>query len=75
MPVYADPIDGLVIQVNLLQAWTARLVESLGTPPDIAADVADVLVASDPRGIDSHGTARLPNNVALIEAGVMDLLR
>jgi hypothetical protein len=43
MPVYADPIDGLVIQVNLLQAWTARLVESLGTPPD-AADVADVLI-------------------------------
>lgn len=30
MPVYADPVDGLVIQVNLLQAWTARLVESLG---------------------------------------------
>jgi LDH2 family malate/lactate/ureidoglycolate dehydrogenase len=74
MPVYADPIDGLVIQVNLLQAWTARLVESLGTPPD-AADVADVLIASVRRGIASRGTARLPNNVALIEAGVMDLLR
>ena len=72
MPVYADPIDGLAVPVNLLQAWTARLVESLGTPADIAADVAEILVASDRRGIASHGTARLPSYVALIEAGVMD---
>jgi len=72
MPVYADPIDGLAVPADLLQAWTARLVESLGSPPDIAADVAEVLVASDRRGIASHGTARLPNYVALIEAGVMD---
>ena len=72
MPVYADPIDGLAVPAALLQAWTARLVESLGTPSDIAADVAEILVASDRRGIASHGTARLPNYVALIEAGVMD---
>jgi len=72
VPVYADPVDGLAVPVDLLQAWTARLVESVGTPADIAADVAEVLVASDRRGIASHGTARLPNYVALIEAGVMD---
>ncbi len=72
MPVYADPVDGLAVPVGLLQAWTARLVEELGTPSDIAADVAEVLVASDKRGIASHGTARLPNYIALIEAGVMD---
>jgi L-2-hydroxycarboxylate dehydrogenase (NAD+) len=72
MPVYADPIDGLAVPADLLQAWAARLVESLGTPADIAADVAEILVASDRRGIASHGTARLPNYVALIEAGVMD---
>lgn len=72
MPVYADPVDGLVVPVGLLQAWTARLVERVGTPPDIAEDVATILVASDRRGIASHGTARLPNYIALIEAGVMD---
>lgn len=72
MPVYADPVDGLAVPVPLLRAWTARLIESIGTPPDIAADVADVLVASDRRGIASHGTARLPNYVALVEAGVLD---
>ncbi len=72
MPVYADPVDGLAVRAALLQAWTARLVESVGTPSDIAADVAEILVASDRRGIASHGTARLPSYVALIEAGVMD---
>jgi L-2-hydroxycarboxylate dehydrogenase (NAD+) len=72
VPVYPDPTDGLAVPVGLLQAWTARLVEQLGTPSDIAADVAEVLVASDRRGIASHGTARLPNYIALIEAGVMD---
>ena len=72
MPVYADPIDGLAVPAGLLQAWTAGLVERLDTPSDIAVDVADVLVASDRRGIASHGTARLPNYVALIRAGVMD---
>ena len=72
MPVYADPVDGLAVSADLLQAWTARLVEALGSPEDIAADVAEILVASDRRGIASHGTARLPNYVALIEAGVMD---
>jgi len=72
MPVYADPTDGLAVPVTLLQTWTARIVERLGTPADVAADVAEVLVASDVRGIASHGTARLPNYVALIEAGVMD---
>ena len=72
MPVYADPTDGLAVPAGLLRAWTARLVEQLGTPSDIATDVAEVLVASDRRGIASHGTARLPNYIALIEAAVMD---
>jgi L-2-hydroxycarboxylate dehydrogenase (NAD+) len=72
VPVYADPTDGLAVPVPLLRTWTAGLLGTIGTPPDIAADVADVLVASDRRGIASHGTARLPNYVALVEAGVLD---
>src|SRR5215212_4247586 len=72
MPVYADPTDGRRIAPNALRDWTARIVEWIGTPPDIAADVAEILVASDRRGIASHGTARLPNYLALVEAGVMD---
>jgi L-2-hydroxycarboxylate dehydrogenase (NAD+) len=44
----------------------------VGTPADIAADVAEILLSSDYRGIASHGTARLPQYVKLVEAGVMD---
>jgi LDH2 family malate/lactate/ureidoglycolate dehydrogenase len=72
MPVYADPTDGTRVPVAALLDWTQRLLESIGTPTDIAADVAEVLIASDRRGIASHGTARLPNYLALVEAGVMD---
>jgi len=48
------------------------LLEALGTPSDIAADVGEILIAADRRGIASHGTARLPNYVALVEARVME---
>ena len=72
MPVYDDPVDARALDAGELQRWTAAIVERLGTPPDIAADVAEVLLASDRRGIASHGTARLPQYAALVEAGVMD---
>ena len=72
MPVYADPGAGFAVAPEALQDWTAALLERLGTPADIAADVAEVLLASDRRGIASHGTARLTQYVALVEAGVVD---
>ena len=71
MPVYPDPDDGAVIVAKDLHAWTDALVRRVGTPPDIAADVAEILLASDLRGIASHGTARLPQYLKLVEAGVM----
>src|SRR5262245_50625630 len=72
MPLYEDPPDGLRTDAVALERWTKALIERLGTPSDIAADVAEILVSSDLRGIASHGTARLPQYVALAEAGVMD---
>ncbi len=72
MPVYADPVDGATVPAAELESWTAALLGTLGTPDDIASDVARILVASDRRGIASHGTARLPNYVALVDAGVVD---
>lgn len=72
MPVYEDPVDARLLDPIALQDWTATVVRSLGTPEDIAADVAEVLLASDRRAIASHGTARLGQYVALVEAGVMD---
>ena len=72
MPVYRDPDDPRALRAADLQAWTAGILERLGTPADIAADVAEVLLASDRRGIASHGTARLPQYVSLVDAGVLD---
>jgi L-2-hydroxycarboxylate dehydrogenase (NAD+) len=72
MPVYSDPAEGATIRAPLLRSWTVALLAAIGTPGDVASDVAEILVASDRRGIASHGTARLPNYVALVEAGVMD---
>lgn len=72
MPAYLDPEGGRVVTARALHSWTTRLLERIGTPPDIAEDVADVLVAADLRGIASHGTARLPQSVKLVESGVLD---
>lgn len=72
IPVYADPEDGVRIDGEALESWTAKLVEKVGTPPDIAADVGQILLSSDYRGIASHGTARLPQYIKLVEAKVMD---
>jgi LDH2 family malate/lactate/ureidoglycolate dehydrogenase len=71
MPVYEDPIGGLRLDAGALLRWTTNLVERLGAPGDIAADVAEVLIASDLRGIASHGTARLPQYVKLAQAQVL----
>src|SRR5260370_42404254 len=72
MPVSDDPVGGLTIVPDSLLLWTKTLVERLGSPSDVAADVAEILIASDLRGIASHGTARLPQYVKLAEARVMD---
>jgi L-2-hydroxycarboxylate dehydrogenase (NAD+) len=72
MPVYDDPVGGARLESGALLRWTAALVERLGAPGDIAADVAELLIASDLRGIASHGTARLAQYVKLAEARVMD---
>jgi LDH2 family malate/lactate/ureidoglycolate dehydrogenase len=72
MPVYQDPDDPRALNADSLQAWTAAVLGGLGTPEDVAADVAEILLASDRRGIASHGTARLPQYVSLVDAGVVD---
>ena len=64
--------SAVVIASEDLRAWTRSLVQRAGTPPDFAADVAEVLVASDLRGIASHGVARLAQYLKLVNAGVLD---
>lgn len=54
MPLYEDPPNGFRMAAAPLQRWTQALVERLGTPADVAADVAEVLVA---RRLRSNGAA------------------
>jgi LDH2 family malate/lactate/ureidoglycolate dehydrogenase len=52
-----------------LFAFTQSVFEHCGMSPDDAEQSADVLLAADLRGIDSHGVARLSGYVRLVEAG------
>lgn len=72
MPVYNDPERGHRFDADVLRSWTRTIVQRMGSPADIADDVATILLSSDRRGIASHGTARLPQYAALVEAGAMD---
>ena len=55
-----------------LAAFASRLFVSRGMAPEHAAQVADVLVWADLRGVDSHGVERLPSYLSLIERGQMN---
>ncbi|HEY4440234.1 MAG TPA: Ldh family oxidoreductase [Candidatus Elarobacter sp.] len=65
-----------------LEAFTAAALEKVGVAPADAAIVGEVLVASDLRGIESHGTARLEQfyvdrirNGALVPAPATTIVR
>lgn len=66
-----DTVGAGRVDAARLIDWTAEIVRSLGTPDDIASDVAEVLVAADLRGVESHGTFRLPVYARLAEASVI----
>lgn len=55
-----------------LKRYAAAIFEAHRVPAHAARTAAEVLVASDTRGIESHGVARLEQYVAAIEGGVMD---
>jgi hypothetical protein len=46
VPADTDPTDGLTVRVSLLRTWTVGLPGIVRTPPDIAADLAEVLVGA-----------------------------
>jgi LDH2 family malate/lactate/ureidoglycolate dehydrogenase len=56
-----------------LRAFVTTVLEKVGVPAEDAATVADVLVAADLRGVESHGVARLESYyVSRIRAGQLD---
>jgi LDH2 family malate/lactate/ureidoglycolate dehydrogenase len=54
---------------DTLHAFVRHLFEAMGCPPAEADLAARVLVTADVRGIDSHGVARLPGYVRLMDLG------
>lgn len=63
--------DKVIVQAKPLSAFCVRVFEKLDVPTADAKTTADVLVAADLRGIDSHGVARLRRYVKGLQDGVM----
>ncbi|MCL7454027.1 MAG: Ldh family oxidoreductase [Anaerolineae bacterium] len=61
------------IPVDPVQRFMIDVFKALGTPPGEAEICADVLIASDLRGIESHGIARLKYYYDRIQAGVQSV--
>lgn len=55
-----------------LIAYAVAIFQAHRVRPEDARTAAEVLVASDLRGIESHGVARLEQYVKAIDAGVLD---
>lgn len=62
--------DRSTIPVDTIHSFMIDVFLGLGTPPEDARICADVLIASDLRGIESHGIARLKYYYDRIQAGV-----
>jgi LDH2 family malate/lactate/ureidoglycolate dehydrogenase len=62
---------GLRIQAEPLKGFCVQVFQKMGVPEEDARITADVLVAADLRGIDSHGVARLRRYVNGLRDRVM----
>ncbi len=58
------------IPVEIIEDFMIDVFQGLGVPEDEARTVADVLIAADLRGIESHGVGRLKYYYDRIVAGV-----
>jgi LDH2 family malate/lactate/ureidoglycolate dehydrogenase len=61
--------DVRLVDAQQLNAFTARAFEQVGVASQDARIAADVLVAADLRGVESHGVARLHHYLAHIKQG------
>ncbi len=61
------------VPIDVIHQFMIDVFDALGTPPDEAQVCADVLIASDLRGIESHGVGRLKYYYDRIQAGVQSV--
>ena len=60
------------VTAESLRRLATRLFTASGVPPGDAADVAEVLVEADLRGVESHGTTRVAGYISMIEHGLLN---
>ncbi len=61
----------LTFSAERLRNVTRQIFEAAGTPPDLAAEMASILVESNLVGHDSHGVIRIPAYVTQIKEGTL----
>jgi L-2-hydroxycarboxylate dehydrogenase (NAD+) len=66
------PVPVVTFAAGSLRAFVERTFVALDVPADDAALAAEVLLAADLRGIDSHGVARLPTYVGCLRQGMIN---
>jgi len=69
MPTTDEPI---LVPAARLHAFVMACLEAVGAAADDAKVVADVLIAANLRGVDSHGVARLRRYVKGIHTGTIE---
>ncbi len=65
----ANVSDTIMAEADVLRDFSARVAEAMGTPPDIAAEVARHLVGANLAGHDSHGVLRWTQYVGELDRG------
>ena len=61
----------VLVDAELLRTFTVRAFEQAGVAHNDASVAADVLVAADLRGVESHGVARLHHYLAHLRQGLV----
>ena len=59
------PVEGIRIPAPVLRQLTADFFQKAGTNPTDAQLLADLLTATDLRGVHSHGTWQIPGYARL----------
>ena len=57
----------MIVSDKVLEAWITRIFAACGVPQGEAQSAATVLVATNLRGVDTHGVARVPAYVDLLQ--------
>ena len=73
MATESEPQQSMThIKSTLLESFAKKLLEANAMSPPHASIIAHALVLADLRGIDTHGSQRLPSYIARIRSGVLD---